>query len=284
MRRPSSPDGLGGTLLVVDVGIRGVVVAVLRDRAVLLVRPQVGAPRVEELDALLDALQGLDHVPFQAHEDVDGVLVGAAAYLLGVRFRLADDAPAFGFRLLGEAPLVDQERRLLLGLGDDPLGLFLGLLDDPLALGVDPLGGSDLLGYGDTQLVDQTKGGLLVDDDVVRQGQVLAVGDDRLETLDEEDDVDRIALRGRSIGSLAAIIACPTRAEPRRDACPSALRSPRPPTAHQEAEDPEDGDEPEAGDHDRKTDGEQRWHVGRRGLDDGRQAWIRLIACGIRSR
>jgi len=30
---------------------------------------------------------------------------------------------------------------------------------------------------------------------------VTAVGDDRLETLDEEDDVDRIALRGGSIGS-----------------------------------------------------------------------------------
>ena len=92
---------------------------------------------------------------------------------------------------LGQAALVDQERGLLLGLGDDPLGLLLGLLDDPLALGVDPLGGADLLGDGDPQLVDEAERGVLVDDDVVGQRQLLAVRDQRLEALDEEDDVDR---------------------------------------------------------------------------------------------
>jgi hypothetical protein len=35
----------------------------------------------------------------------------------------------------------------------------------------------------------------LVDDDVVGQGQAFAVRDDRLEALDEKDDVDRRALR-----------------------------------------------------------------------------------------
>jgi hypothetical protein len=103
---------------------------------------------------------------------------------------------ALRLRLLGEAALVDEKRRLLLRLGDDPLGLFLGLLDDPLALGVDPLCGADLLGNGDAKLVDQPERRRLVDDDVVRQRQPPTVRDDRLEALDEEDDVDRSALRG----------------------------------------------------------------------------------------
>ena len=120
-------------------------------------------------------------------------------------------------------------------LADDPLGLFLGLLDDPLALGVDPLRGADLLGHGDAQLVDQAEGGRLVDDDVVRQGQLLAVGDDRLEALDEEDDVDRSALRGVDrawwrAGSRARSDAGPDYRTARR--APSALRSRRCGAAH----------------------------------------------------
>ena len=89
-------------------------------------------------------------------------------------------------------------------LGDDPLGLVLGLLDDPLALGVDPLGGADLLGDGDPQLIDEAERGVLVDDDVRGQRQLLAVGDERLEALDEEDDVDRSALHGCVTGALMA--------------------------------------------------------------------------------
>ena len=116
-------------------------------------------------------------------------------------------APALGLGLLGEAALVDEERRLLLGLGDDPLGLVLGLLDDPLALGVDPLGGADLLGDGDAQLVDEAERGVLVDDDVGRQRQLLAVRDQRLEALDEEDDVDRSALLARRMLTLARVAA-----------------------------------------------------------------------------
>ena len=83
-----------------------------------------------------------------------------------------------GVGRLGQAPLVDEEGGLLLGAGDDPLRLLLGLLDDPLALGVDPLGGADLLGDGDAQLVDEAERGVLVDDDVRRQRQLLAVGDE----------------------------------------------------------------------------------------------------------
>ena len=92
--------------------------------------------------------------------------------------RVADDDPALGVGRLGQAPLVDEKGRLLLGAGDDPLRLLLGLLDDPLALGVDPLGGPDLLRDGDAQLVDEAERGVLVDHDIRRQRQLLAVGDE----------------------------------------------------------------------------------------------------------
>jgi hypothetical protein len=111
--------------------------------------------------------------------------------------RLADDLLAGGLGRLGQAPLVDEERRLLLGLGDDPLRLVLGLLDDPLALGVDALRRADLLGDGDAQFVDEAQCGILVDDDIGRQRQFLPVGDERLKALDEEDDVDLSALPAR---------------------------------------------------------------------------------------
>ena len=104
--------------------------------------------------------------------------------------RLSDDAPAFELRRLGQTPLVDEERSLLLGLRDDPLRLLLGLFDDPLALGIDPLRRADLLGNRDPQLVDEPERRVLVDDDVGRQRQFLAVRDERFEALDEEDDVD----------------------------------------------------------------------------------------------
>jgi hypothetical protein len=177
------PAFLGDTVLVSGVG---------RD---------LGASLVEKRNALLDALEGLDDLALEPNQDAHGVLVCAAADLLGLVLRLADDPAALGFRLLGEAALVDEEGGLLLGSGHDPFGLLLGLLDDPLAFGVDPLGCADLLGDGDAQLIDEAEGGGLVDDDVARQGEAPAVRYDRLEALDEEDDVDRRALRWRSTGT-----------------------------------------------------------------------------------
>jgi hypothetical protein len=92
--------------------------------------------------------------------------------------RLANDLAALRVGGLGQAPLVDQEGRLLLRLGDDALGLLLRLLDDPLPLGVDPLGGADLLRDGDAELVDEAEGRVLVDDDIGGERQLLAVGDE----------------------------------------------------------------------------------------------------------
>ena len=144
--------------------------------------------------------------PSSPTRTLDRVLVGTAADLVGVAVGVGDDLAALGVGRLGEAALVDQEGGLLLGLRDDPLGLLLCLLDDPLAFGVDPLGGADLLGDGDAQLVDETERRVLVDDDVGRERQLLAVGDERFEALDEEDDVDRSALQAGDATGVAQAV------------------------------------------------------------------------------
>ena len=81
---------------------------------------------------------------------------------------------------------------------DDPLGLFLGLLNDPLPLLVDPLRRANFFGHGDAELVDEVEGGVPIDDHVARHRQRLAVRDQRLEPLDEEDDVQRTASGART--------------------------------------------------------------------------------------
>ena len=139
-------------------------------------------------------LERLDDVGFEPDQHADRVFVGAAADVVGIPVRRRDDLTALGVRRLGEAALVDEEGGLLLGTADDPLRFLLGLLDDPLALGVDPLRRADLFRHGDPQLIDETERRVLVDDDVRRQRQLLAIRDERFEALDEKDDVDLIAL------------------------------------------------------------------------------------------
>ncbi|HEU4672560.1 MAG TPA: hypothetical protein VFS32_06665 [Candidatus Limnocylindrales bacterium] len=158
-------------------------------------RGQLRAALVEHRDPLLDAAERFHQVALEPDQDIDRVLVGATPDLLGVALRALDDPATLLLGGLGEATLVDEEGRLLLGPGDDPLGLLLGLVEDPLALGIDPLRGPNLLGDRRPKLVDEPEGRVLVDDDVVRQRQLLAVREERLEALDEEDDVDRSALR-----------------------------------------------------------------------------------------
>jgi hypothetical protein len=109
---------------------------------------------------------------------------------IGVGMRPLDDPPALLLSGLGQTTLADEECRLLLGPGDDPVGLLARALEDPLPLLVDPLGGPDLLRDRDAQLVDEAERRVLIDDDVVGEWQLLAVPDERLEALDEEDDVD----------------------------------------------------------------------------------------------
>jgi hypothetical protein len=52
-----------------------------------------------------------------------------------------------------------------------------------------------LLGHGNAQLVDEPQRLVLVNDHTAGEGQLLPIRDERLETLDEEDDVDRRCLR-----------------------------------------------------------------------------------------
>jgi hypothetical protein len=174
---------------------------------------------VEEADALLDALQGPLHVALEALENAHRVVIGAGTDPLTVGMRLFDDPLALGLGRLGQAALVDEEGRLLLRASDDALGLLLGLLDDALALGVDALRRTNLLRDGDTELVDEPEGGVLVDDNVRRERQLLAVGDQRLEALDEEDDVDVVCPPACSIMARADASATPyERSNARRNA------------------------------------------------------------------
>ena len=160
-----------------------------------MVGPQLGASLVEEGDALLDALQGPDDVPFEPDKHRHRVLVGAAPDLSCIQLRLGDDPSALVLGRLGQAALVDEEGCLLLGAGDDPVRLVLRLDDDPLTFRVDPLRGADLLRDCDAELVDEAQRVVLVQDDAVRERQLLSARDERLEPLDEEDDVDRRALQ-----------------------------------------------------------------------------------------
>ena len=154
-----------------------------------------GSSLVKERDPLLDALERLHHIALKADQDADRVLVSTAPDLIGVIMCVGDDRAALALGRLGQPALVDQERGLLLRPRHDALGLLLRLLHDPLTLGVDPLGGADLFGHGDTQLIDETESGVLIDHDIRGEGQLLAVCDEGFKALDEEDDVDRCALQ-----------------------------------------------------------------------------------------
>ena len=167
--------------------------------AVLLsaVLTEVGAPVVEQHDALLDALECPPHFRLEAEEHRRGVLVGAAPDLVGLALGAGDDLLALAVGGLRQPALVDEERRLLLRAGEDAVGFLLRLVDDPLALGVDPLRRADLLGDGSAQLVDEAEGLVLIDDDIARERQLLAIRDQRFEPLDEKDDVDRSSLGAR---------------------------------------------------------------------------------------
>ena len=109
--------------------------------------------------------------------------------VVGVDLRSLDDLSPLGLGELEKAALSDQEGGLLLGPAHDPRCLFLGLLDDPFAFRVDPLGGPNLFGNRDPELIDEVEDRIAVDDRVPRQGKGLARGDQRLEPFEEEDDV-----------------------------------------------------------------------------------------------
>ena len=102
---------------------------------------------------------------------------------------LIEDLGRALLRCPDELSLLEHLDRLLLRTGDDRVTLLAGALGDPPGLLGDPARLAHLLRHGDAQLVDQLEQRGLVEDDVVREGQLLAGGDQRLQPFDEEDDV-----------------------------------------------------------------------------------------------
>ena len=152
---------------------------------------KLGATVVEHRDALPDALQRSAHVGLEPQQHRYRVLVRAAPDVLGLGVGPGDDPAALVLGGLGEPAIVDEEGGLLLCAADDALRFLLRLLDDSLALGIDPLGCPNLLGDGNAQLVDEAEGLVLVEDDIAGEGQLLPIRYERLETLDQKNDVDR---------------------------------------------------------------------------------------------
>ena len=143
---------------------------------------------------------------------------------------LLDDLRGALLRGARQLALLDEEGGLLLGTGEDALGLLLGALDEAARLLVDALGLAHLLGHGDAELVDEVERGDLVDHDRVASWACGGLGDESLEPLDEEDDVDGAGScwrRGR-LGIVAdADAGSPSsRAQRRPRRAPCALTSP----------------------------------------------------------
>src|SRR3990172_4248797 len=180
---PSSPATLiastGGRVLVAGA----CVVALFPGRQVARRHP----PCVEHGEPALDALQRLDALALELDEHARGVLVRSSADLLFLRVRRLEQLRGAAFRLLRQAALSDQEG-----------GLLLRSRLDALRLLVDPLRLADLFGDRRAQLIEQLLGLELVDDDVVREGQLRPIGDERVEALDEEHDVDGEILLNRT--------------------------------------------------------------------------------------
>ena len=129
---------------------------------------------VEHIDPALDAGERLDAFAFEPDEDTRGVLVGAAADLGCLVVRPVEDLGGALLSELDELALLQQLRGLALGTRGDLVGLLARSLGDAAHLLGDALGLAHLVGYRDPQLVDELEHSRLVEDDVVRQGKLLA--------------------------------------------------------------------------------------------------------------
>ena len=152
---------------------------------------------VEHVDAALDAGQRLDALALEPDEHAGGVLVGAASDLARLVLGPLDDLRRALLGRAHELALLEHLRGLLLGAGDDRVAFLAGALGDAAGLLGDAARLAHLVGHRDAQLVDELEHGRLVEHDVVRERQLLAGRDQRLQSLDEEDDVRGRALLGR---------------------------------------------------------------------------------------
>ena len=132
---------------------------------------------VQHVDPALDARQRLDALALEADQDASGVLVRSAPYLARLVLRLVEDLGGALLRGPDELSLLEHLGGLLLGTADDRLTLFPGTIGDTSGVLRDAARLAHLVRHGGPKLIDQLKDGGLVEHDVVRQGQLLARGD-----------------------------------------------------------------------------------------------------------
>jgi hypothetical protein len=95
------------------------------------------------------------------------------------------------FGLTSQLPLLDQIGRLLLGSTQDLLRFLSGLFEKALDFVGDAPGRLYVLRDRDPKLIDPLKRGSLIDYHAATKRQFPAVGNERLKTLDQNDDVYR---------------------------------------------------------------------------------------------
>ena len=132
---------------------------------------------IQHVDPPLDARQRLDAFALEADQHAGGVLVRAASHLRCFSGGGVDDLRRALLRGPNQLTVLEQQRGLLLRATDDRPALLGGALGDAAGLLGDPPRLADLLGDRRAKLIDELEDGGLVEDDVVRQRQLLAGGD-----------------------------------------------------------------------------------------------------------
>ena len=154
---------------------------------------------VEQGEAAADALERLDALALELDQHARGVLVGAAADLVRLALALGDDlAPSVSSaaRVSSRSSMRNAAcswARARMRSASSWARSTRRSVSSLMRLAC-----ADLLGHGDAQLVDEVERARLVHDHGVGHGHAAAVGDQRLEVLDEEDDVDGSGLRVRT--------------------------------------------------------------------------------------
>src|SRR3954454_5029480 len=103
----------------------------LRRKLPVAIRTLGRVSLVQQRQAASNALECLDALALELDQDAGGVGVCAAADLLGVALPFFHDLRTSDLGGTRQLALLDEERGLLLGAGEDALALFLGTLDEP---------------------------------------------------------------------------------------------------------------------------------------------------------
>src|ERR1035437_9383211 len=187
----SASDRLLGVGFVVLVGVSLVIVPHGLCGSRSSRRRRNNTPVVEQLQAALDGLESPHYLGLEAHQDLRHVVICAARNLVGFDLSLTHNLVAQLFGLTSQLPLLDQVRRLLLGSTQNLLGFLTSLFEKALNLIGDAPGRLDVLRNGHPELIDPLQRRGLIDYHAAAKGEFPAVGNERLQTLDQNDDVYR---------------------------------------------------------------------------------------------